>query len=305
MSRTSVEDNFPRVSKEDVTVVLCTLNEEDAIGKVIDDLFSHGYSNILVVDGYSKDRTREIAESKGVKVVMQINSGKGGAVITAINKVDTNFIAFMDADGTYSASDLDRLLYHAPDYVEVIGKRCKRGIRTLHRFGNWVINKLFAMAFSEDVGDVLSGMYILKTEIAKKLDLRSNGFEIEVEIASQMARFGKIAYVPISYGERIGKTKLSSFRDGLKIVLYLFKMMRFQNPLVFYAIVAGIFIVPGLISLSYAFILYILTGIYHNGYALMGAILTIVGVQGTLVAGLSSMLKRIEKLLLTSNVSVK
>lgn len=291
----SEEGNYLEVLKDNTTVVLCTLNEEAAIGDVIDDLKAHGFSKILVVDGGSKDKTRNIAMSKGVEVIEQVNSGKAGAVITAINYVKTEFIAFMDADRTYYAEDLEKLLPYIRSFVEVIGKRKHCNMTPLHRFGNWVINKLFSIAFSTDVGDVLSGMYILRTDLARKLDLESRGFEIEVEIASQMSQFGKIVYKEINYGERLGETKLSSFKDGLKIILYLFKMIRIQNPVLFLSILAGLFILPGLTSLLYAFIVYVSTGIYHSGYALMGSVLTIVGVQGLLMAGVSSMLKRMER----------
>lgn len=61
------KDEKTVIPKEDITIVLPTLNEEKAIGKVIDELLSEGYTNILVIDGYSTDRTVEIARSKGLR----------------------------------------------------------------------------------------------------------------------------------------------------------------------------------------------------------------------------------------------
>jgi glycosyltransferase involved in cell wall biosynthesis len=294
------KDNFSQgnlsvsTSKDLVTVVLCTLNEEEGIGKTIDELKREGFNNILVIDGYSKDNTVNIAKKKGVRVIYQHWSGKGGAIKTALDYVDTPYVAFLDADSTYPPSELNKLLPHIAKYVEVIGKRSKNNISKLHRLGNGVINKLFSLVFSIDLGDVLSGMYILHTDKAKTLDLKSKGFEIEVEIASQMLQKGKVTYVPIEYRRREGKGKLSSFRDGFHILFYVLKMAKDYNPVFFYSMLASIFFIPGLIALGYSLLEYVEFGIFHSGYALMGIGLTLVGIQGILTSGISAMLKRIE-----------
>ncbi|WP_016732405.1 glycosyltransferase family 2 protein [Saccharolobus islandicus] len=299
-SNENIETN---ISKDLVTVVLCTLNEEEGIGKVLDDLKANGYKNILVIDGYSTDATVKIARERGARVIYQHWSGKAGAVKTALDYVDTPYVAFLDADATYPPKELDKLILHVPKYVEVIGKRSKENIPLLHRFGNTLINKLFALIFSVDVGDVLSGMYVLHTNLAKTLNLNSKGFEIEIEIVSQMVQRGKVTYVDIRYENRRGKRKLSSFKDGMKIVSYLIKMAKDYNPILFFSIIASIFLFPGLITLGYTFIDYLLHGIFHSGYALMGTALTLVGVQGFLTAGTATILKRIEYHILHNNNS--
>jgi len=141
-------------------------------------------------------------------------------------------------------------------------------------------------------------MYVLNTEVAKTLNLNSKGFEIEIEIVSQMVQRGKVTYVPIRYEKRRGKRKLSSFRDGAKIVAYLIKMAKDYNPVLFFSIIAAAFLIPGIITLGFTFITYALRGIFHSGYALMGVALTLVGVQGFLTAGIATVLKRIEYLIL-------
>jgi len=212
--------NAGSASPDEVTVVLCALNEEQGIGEVIEGLRREGFRNIMVVDGYSTDGTVSIALNMGVRVIQQHWEGKSGAIKTALDYVDTPLVAFMDADSTYSPADLHKLLVHAHNYVEVIGKRNRNGVSTLLRLGNSVINKLFSLVFAADVGDVLSGMYLLRTDVAKQMSLNSKGFEVEVEIAAQALQRGKVTYVPISYGKRKGKAKLSTLRDGLKDILY-------------------------------------------------------------------------------------
>jgi len=88
----TLEAQNDSVSKDMVTVVIPTLNEEEAIGVVLDEVMAEGYRNILVVDGYSKDRTVEIAKSKGVRVVYQDGVGKAGAIATAIKIVSTPYM---------------------------------------------------------------------------------------------------------------------------------------------------------------------------------------------------------------------
>ncbi|MEM2614940.1 MAG: glycosyltransferase family 2 protein [Nitrososphaerota archaeon] len=160
------------VSKDMVTVVIPTLNEEDSIGKVIDGLIAEGYRNILVVDGYSSDRTVKIAKSKGVEVVYQSGVGKAGAIATAIERVSTPYMLVMDGDCTYNPKDAERLLRLAKDYEGVIGYRSDRGnIPLLHRVGNWIISLIFSLVFGRRIKDPCSGMYLLRVDVARRLEL--------------------------------------------------------------------------------------------------------------------------------------
>ena len=84
--------------QDQVTIVLAVLNEAEALPSVIEEIKAEGYSNILVVDGYSTDDSDHIAHMSGVKVAYQHGPGKAGAVKTAIETVETPFMLFMDAD---------------------------------------------------------------------------------------------------------------------------------------------------------------------------------------------------------------
>ena len=114
------------VLKDDVTVVLPVLNEEEGVSVVIDELLENGYRNILVVDGYSSDLTAEVARRKGVTVVEQHGRGKTGAIKTAIEQLSTPYMLVMDGDFTYSAADIERLLTHANGYDQIIGAEVRR-----------------------------------------------------------------------------------------------------------------------------------------------------------------------------------
>ena len=72
-----------KLFKDKITVVVPVLNEADGVGRVIKEIGAEGYENILVVDGYSTDRTPHLAHTNGAKVIYQHGSGKAGAVKTA------------------------------------------------------------------------------------------------------------------------------------------------------------------------------------------------------------------------------
>ncbi|MEM2204120.1 MAG: glycosyltransferase, partial [Sulfolobales archaeon] len=226
--RGSSVTGYGDILPDHVTVVIPTLNEAGAIGVVIDELRGEGYNNILVVDGYSQDG---IAMSKGVRVIYQHSSGKTGALKTAVEHVTTPYILVMDGDHTYDPRDIKRLLIHGKLYSLVIGARDMRNMSRLHRLGNWVITKAFNMLFGTNLSDVCSGMYLIKTDFAKHIELATRGFSTEVEIAAQAAMERSITEVPIKYRPRIGKSKLSTWRHGLAILLSLIELARKHNPI--------------------------------------------------------------------------
>ena len=168
------------VTSDQVTVVIPTLNEREGIGKVLDDLKSEGFDNVLVVDGYSDDGTVEIAKSRGAVVLEQHGPGKAGALVTAASLVTTPFMVVMDGDDTYKAADVHRLVANAADHDEVIGARTigRDNISLRNRFGNWVISKAFKLLFTKPITDVLSGMYLLRTETMREIQITSTSFDV-------------------------------------------------------------------------------------------------------------------------------
>ncbi len=288
------------IPKEDITVVLPTLNEEKAIGKVIDELLSEGYTRILVVDGYSKDKTVEIARSKGAKVIYQKGKGKAGAIKTAIESVETPYILVMDADYTYDPKDIEKLLRY-PGYDEVIGLRKDReNIPLLHRIGNKIISSTLSLLMGQRISDPCSGMYLLKTESARKLEILSEGFDIEAEIAGEMLIHGKVAEVPISYRKREGEKKLRSWRDGMRILLTVFKVAWLYNPVFFLSAIGSILTIPGIVILIWQLYIRYMYGAekWSFGWAWLGLILLVIGLQAFTVATISLLLKRLERRIL-------
>ena len=283
------------ISQEDVTFVIPTLNESEAIGKVLDELKREGYTNILVVDGYSHDGTLEIAGEKGVVVVLQHGKGKTGALKMAMERVRTPYILVMDGDYTYDPMDVKRLLNHGSRYAHVIGVRDRTNIRLLHRFGNWVITGTFNILMGVGLSDVCSGMYLLKTEVARELDLKSKGFAAEIEIAAQTATEYSITEVPIGYRRRIGKRKLSTWRHGFGILFSIIGLAGRYNPVLLFSAVSALSIIPAVTMLAWVVFRQLTAGVWHSGWALLGVMLLLFASQSLAVATLSILLKRMEK----------
>lgn len=285
------------IYKDEVTVVIPTLNEEQAISDVIKEVKDCGYKNIMVVDGYSTDKTVSIAKTNGIKVISQHGKGKTSAIKTALESVETEYMLVLDGDSTYDPKDGELFLNHMNSYDEIIGVRTKgkENIPKFNRLGNWLITKTFNILLGANLSDVCSGMYMLRTETAKKLELNTRGFDVEVEIAAQMVTNHKITEVPISYRERKGEQKLSSVKHGPQIVASVLRMANNNNPIFLFSGIASLLLIPGLALLLWSFFDLVLFGFYHEFYTTAGIILSVLASQALTVSAISLLLKRMEK----------
>ncbi len=293
----------PSVCKDDVTIIIPTLNEEKAIGRVIEEVREAGYKNIIIVDGYSSDRTVEIARSMGVRVVYQTGMGKSMAIKTGIEIAQTPYILVMDGDGTYDPRDVERMLEVAIDggYDEVIGYRVNReNIPLLHRLGNRVISTVISLLMGQRVKDPCSGIYLLRTDFAKQLEITATGFDIEAEIVCQSLTFGRVVEAPVRYRKRIGKPKLATWSAGIRIVLTALKISWLYNPVLTFSSLGSILGVGGLAILLWQLYMRYIFGekAWSIGWAWLGLVLLIVGLQSFTIAIISLMLKRMERRLM-------
>jgi len=285
------------VTKDDVTVVIPTLNEEEAIGRVIQEIVQAGYHSILVVDGYSADGTAKIAESNGCPVIYQHSKGKCGAIETAIENVTTPYMLVMDGDCTYDPKDIENFLAHAEKYDQIVGVRVNgRGnIPRLNRFGNYLVTNAFNLLMGTKLSDVCSGMYLINTDVARQLELNTRGFDVEVEIVAQTATSGMVTEVPIAYRERVGRQKLSSLKHGFQIIRTVFGLARTYNPALFFSGLVALSVIPALSILGWVAFEALLHGVWHSGYALTGLMLLVLAFQSLTVATIALLLRRMEK----------
>lgn len=241
----------------DTCVLIPTLNEAATIGSLIKDFQNEGFSNILVIDGNSKDRTREIAEAGGAKVILQTGIGKGQAMIQAFGIIESPYIVLVDGDGTYLAKEAPLLLTPILEgkAEHVVGNRLEKydsgAFTKLNLLGNRLINLLFDFAYGAHLKDILSGYRAFTLESIKELELNKAGFEIETEISVEcILKQQRILEVPISYLPRSekGATKLNPLKDGIKIGSTIYRLARLHNPMFYFGIIGSIFILTGLIT---------------------------------------------------------
>ena len=284
------------VEKNEISVVIPTLNERAAIGQVIQDVQECGFHDILVVDGYSEDGTAEIALKEGARVVRQHGCGKGMALKTAVEHVKGRYMLVMDGDCTYNPGDVEKFLPHIENYDQIIGARVngRDHIPLLNRLGNWVITKTFNFLFGTNLTDVCSGMYLVRTDFARQLNFEAGGFDAEVELVAQAAKEGKVTQVPINYNKRAGTQKLNSWKHGFQILGAVLRLARSYNPVFLFSAIAALMAIPAFAILLWVFLEW-LGGLWHTGWALLGVMLILLAMQALTTSTIAVLLKRTEQ----------
>ena len=227
-----------------LTVLIPCYNEEAGIGMVIDEtpiklLEQNGFkTNIVVVDNSSKDRTAEIALSKGVTVITEPNQGKGNALVTGFKSVykDSDYVVIIDGDNTYKPKEIMRLIEPLESgFCDVIagsrigGKTVRGSLEFSHRFVNWLFAFFVRHFYQANITDALTGFIAMKGDVVAALipNLHSTNFTIEMEMITKMRKLGyDIHSVPITYDRRMGKSKIHTFRDGFMILGMFIKNLR-------------------------------------------------------------------------------
>ncbi|HPS90778.1 MAG TPA: S-layer glycoprotein N-glycosyltransferase AglJ [Methanothrix sp.] len=276
------------MSYKDVCVLIPTLNEEESIGPVILEFKELGFENILVADGHSSDGTVARAKSAGARIFIQSGSGKGQALKEVFEEIKEDYILLIDGDGTYLPGEasllLEPVLRGKADHV--VGNRLiniKPGaLKGLNMFGNKIINLFFSTIYGIKLGDILSGYRAFTREGIRHLDLTTPGFEIESEITIESVKKGlRIIELPITYMPRPAgtKTKLHPFRDGLKIILTIFRMAKTENPMFYYGLFGSFFGLFGFLIGLFVARDWLYWRIEHIPLTILTAILIIVGFQ--------------------------
>jgi len=277
-----------------VVVVIPTLNEEKAIGEVIDrvkDSLRAYECQVLVVDGHSTDRTVDLASAKGATVIYQESVGYGDALLCgfryAKRRLSADAIAMLDGDGTYDPKDLPRilqpLLEGKADFV--VGNRLdglERGAMTFtNRVGNRLLSWVTSGILKIDVGDTQCGFRAFRSELVEAMDLKSGGMPFATEMLVEAKQAGaKIVEVPIVYHRRVGETKLHPLRDGLKIFGVFLRLTRDYEPLLFFGGFGLILFIGGLLFGLRVAVEWLTTGrITHLASVILSALLVMSSIQ--------------------------
>ncbi len=238
-----------------VSVVIPCLNEEEAVGNVVEDaklgLARSGHpGEVIVVDNGSTDASAAIAAEHGARVVREQLRGYGSAYLTGLASARGELVVMADADGTYPVSDLARFverLERGDDLV--IGSRFDGQIHRdampwANRYiGNPILTGMLNLFFGVKVSDAHCGMRAARRDALQRLDLHSTGMEFASEMVFKAYRRDlTVSEIPIEYFPRTGESKLRPSRDAWRHV----RFMLLYSPSWLYLVPGGLFILMGL-----------------------------------------------------------
>lgn len=287
-------------SCDDLTVVIPVKDERDGLKLVLEEIVESGFDlgKVIVVDGGSRDGTREVAKSYGVMVVSQrYPGGKAGGVRTGLELARTNHVVILDGDHTYPPAhiwDLCRKLDEGYDMVIGVRRPQPGAMGRIFKVGNWMLTTWFNIVFGTKLRDVLSGMYALRVEALREAMWETGGFSVESEIVAHIASTtGRIAEVDITYRSRVGEKKLKPVH-GIKILADMIRLSWSYNPVFTLFTVTSLILIPGVALDIYYLYNLILNDVKYHMKGLLGAIMTIVGLQTLGIAILALYMKRME-----------
>jgi len=241
-----------------IAVLLPCYNEAATIEKVVHD-FQQALpeATVYVFDNNSDDGTGAIAEKAGAVVFTEKRQGKGFVVESMFEQIEADCYLMADGDDTYPAKRAREMIAPVLDGNAdmVVGRRIARNqdaaYRRFHVFGNWLVCKLINVIFGANLGDIMSGYRAFSREVALNLPIMAYGFDIETEMTVQaLYRKWVIEEVDIVYGERPegSESKLSTFRDGFRVLFRILSLFRSYKPLTFFGGMGIVFFVMAVVS---------------------------------------------------------
>ena len=223
------------MTKEDyiVTVVIPAFKEGKTIRKVIRDLKSSSSYNteIIVVDGYSNDGTEEIVKEENAQFVSEPRIGYGRAIKTGIDHAKGDIVVIIDADDTYEACDIDKLVQPLlKDEADVClasrlgGTLLPGSMPGMNRFGNRMFTSMYNAIYSQKVSDTQTGFRALTKKTIDCLELYSDGMGLSTVFLTEAAKRGfRITEFPTLYRPRDddSRSKLNRLKAGWEILRIL------------------------------------------------------------------------------------
>lgn len=232
-----------------LSIIIPVFNEEKTISEIIKRVKKVKLKTrkikfekeIVVVNDGSQDQTPKILQEIGkkdykIKVFTHLNNqGKGAALRTGFRKAAGDIIIIQDADLEYNPDDYPKLIKAliAGKFQVIYGTRMRLKTRPqfyLSLFGNKMLTWSTNFLFGSHLSDVFVGYKAFKKQALEGIELKSNGFEIEIELTAKFLKKGlKIKEVPISYqGRSWQEGKKITFKDGLIALWSVFKY-KFKN----------------------------------------------------------------------------
>ena len=205
-------------------LVIPALDEEHAIGALLDGVDRTLVRDVIVGDNGSRDATAEVARARGAEVVTVTERGYGAACAGALTRLrdDVGIVLFMDADGSDDPAEIQRLL--APlleDRADlVIGSRAlgtvERGALTpQQRFGNWLATRLIRLIHGHRYTD-LGPFRAIRRDLLDRISMQDRRYGWTVEMQIRALQLGaRVDEVPVRYRRRVGRSKISGTVSGV------------------------------------------------------------------------------------------
>ena len=254
-----------------IVVILPCYNEEQAIVQVVNEFKDALPEAVIhVFDNNSTDRTSEVAHAAGATVSHVALKGKGNVVRRMFADVEADIYLMTDGDCTYDVSVarklVDKLLDENLDMV--VGSRVDRGeaenYRRGHRFGNQMLTGSVRRIFGGEFSDMLSGYRVFSRRFVKSFPSLARGFEIETELTVHALELRMpCSEVETKYGSRPdeSESKLSTYRDGFRILKTIGRLYMVERPLEFFSIISFILAAASIVFAIPVFQEYFATGL--------------------------------------------
>jgi len=244
---------------KDLTIIVPAFNEEGSLPTFLEDVCEYCQKNdfkLIVVNDGSSDTTGEILDKadqcEALTVIHhKINRGYGSAIKTAIERVDTEFLITIDADGQHSLNDIRMLFNHlvAEDADMVIGKRDSQHSSSYRRFGKFMIRSIAKLLMSFQITDLNSGMKVYRSDLAKKYIRLCPDTMAYSDIITLVFIYQKhlVLEKDIQIRSRISGTSTINTRTALDTVFEILNIVILFNPNRVFLPLAIIFVLAGII----------------------------------------------------------
>lgn len=222
--------------KSKITIIIPAFNEEKSIAHVLEGLHTwRERAEIIVVDDCSTDRTAEIAQAAGVRVIRNHhNKGYGAALKTGIRAAAGDIIVMMDADNEHTAAQISNLIDNFGDNDMVVGARGKGSHAPLiRRPGKWLLSQVANYLAQTTIPDLNSGFRAFRKQVALRfLHILPNGFSFTTTLTLALFKEGyNTAYVPITTSPRVGTSTVNPIRDGINTLLLIIRIIALFDPI--------------------------------------------------------------------------
>ncbi|HET9639723.1 MAG TPA: glycosyltransferase family 2 protein [Allosphingosinicella sp.] len=253
-----------------IAILLPCYNEEAAIAQTVAAFRAALPSaRVYVYDNNSRDRTREVAEAAGAIVRDERMQGKGHVVRRMFADIEADVYVMADGDSTYDAAAAPELVRRLVDerLDMVVGARkseVEEAYRRGHRLGNRLFTSILAGLFGRSFTDIFSGYRVFSRRFVKSFPALSRGFETETEISVHALELAMpVAETVTAYGARPegSESKLSTYRDGWRIMRTILHLFRIERPVLFYGGFAAFLAGLGLVLAMPLIVTYAKTGL--------------------------------------------